>query len=200
MLSGPFVSGGVHPAFGQWHHAFIAIDLSGAGTISAPTGFSPQIMFPARMVLDGVSCAQGYNPHNGSILTPNYIFSSPDCYAPSTVYSISSDLVKVGLPYVSDNVGTDGPGSRARDYGDFQAWFGQFIDPTVPANFAKFVSISGGKGTPVDPAIAAAAFGQQSILFKGKSSDASFFVNHGTAGSFTKVGTASDFTPAPSFG
>jgi hypothetical protein len=84
-------------------------------------------------------------------------------------------------------------------YGDFQLWVGQYIDWTNPTNFSKVVNISGGHGTPVDPRTSAAAFGPQSVLFKGKSSDASFYTNAGTAGAFTKTGTITDFTPTPTY-
>jgi hypothetical protein len=82
---------------------------------------------------------------------------------------------------------------------DLQFWFNKFIDPTISSNYAKFVTIKNGVGTPVDPSTAATAFGTQSILLKGKASDGSFFVNRGTIGAFTKTGTISDFTPAPSY-
>lgn len=84
-------------------------------------------------------------------------------------------------------------------YADVQAWFGTYADPTDPVVFSKFISIVGGLGLPVDPNAAAAYFGTHSILFKGKSSDSSFFFNRGNGGSFSKFGTTSDFTPTPSY-
>jgi len=57
---------------------------------------------------------------------------------------------------------------------DVQIWLGQCIDPSNPSNLEKF--IVGGK--PVDPAIAAAEFGQQTFLFSGDAT--SFATNQGT--------------------
>ncbi len=62
---------------------------------------------------------------------------------------------------------------------DVQVWVGQQID--LSANIGKF--ISGGK--PVNPAVAAAAFGQQTILLSGD--DTHFPVNSAGAGSPTFV-------------
>jgi peptidoglycan hydrolase-like protein with peptidoglycan-binding domain len=65
-------------------------------------------------------------------------------------YSISFHNNIIAVPTGWAGVSTDGE----LDYADFQMWVGTFIDPSAPANLAKF--ISGGK--PVDTAISAAAF------------------------------------------
>lgn len=99
----------------------------------------------------------------------------------------------VGLPVQSEDVASQ----PKLDYGDVQVWFGTYIDPTIAANYAKVVTISGGIGTPANPTIAAAAFGTQSLLFKGGAS--TFYTNAGNGGAFTKTGVISDFTPGPSY-
>jgi hypothetical protein len=101
----------------------------------------------------------------------------------------------IGIPDIGANMGF---GTHpAIQYGDFQLWVGQYIDWTNSTNFAKVVSISGGVGTPVNPATAATAFGTQTLLFKGNATQ--FVTNAGNGGAFTKTGTASDYTPAPSY-
>ena len=77
------------------------------------------------------------------------------------------------------------------DFCDIQVWVGQLIDPSVPANLAKF--ISGGK--PVNPATAAAAFGTQTYLFSGDATG--FLVNQGTGGAFTASGTFTNAATHP---
>lgn len=71
-----------------------------------------------------------------------------------------------------------GSTSTGRKYADFQMWIGQAIDPTVPGNLAKFFNA----GNPVDPADAATAFGQQTVLFSGNASG--FATNQGSLGTF----------------
>jgi len=67
----------------------------------------------------------------------------------------------------------------------------QCIVPT-PDNLAKFITPD---GKPVNPTVAAAAFGTPTYLFKGNA--AGFTNNQGTGGAFTKISTVSDFTPGP---
>jgi peptidoglycan hydrolase-like protein with peptidoglycan-binding domain len=87
----------------------------------------------------------------------------------------SSDTVSIAIPDIS--TGGEFPGPTL-DMADLQFWDGVSADLSDPTVVAKF--ISGGK--PVDPAVAAAAFGKQTILFSG---DASTFVtNQGTGGAF----------------
>jgi len=81
--------------------------------------------------------------------------------------------------------------SYAMDMADFQIWDGTYIAPT-PENLAKFIS----NGQPVDPAVAAAAFGQQTILFSGDTT--TFGTNQGTGGAFTLTGTLTNASTSPS--
>jgi hypothetical protein len=79
------------------------------------------------------------------------------------------------------------------DLADLQIWEGQYIDLTQPANLQKL--ISGGK--PVDPKIAAAAFGPLTVLFSGDAT--TFGTNQGTGGAFTLTGpglTNADTSPS----
>ncbi len=91
--------------------------------------------------------------------------------------------------YIPDN-STDGP--PGNDAADMQWWIGQFIDWSVPSNLAKVIDSN---GKPVDPAIAAAAFGQQTVLFTGDAS--TFGTNQGTAGAFALTGTLTNAATHP---
>lgn len=108
-------------------------------------------------------------------------------------WSMSFSGEEVAIPAQSADAAT----INKVDFGDVQVWVGQYIDPQVASNFSKFVSVSGGVGRPVNPATAAAAFGTQTYLFKGNSTQ--FYSNGGTGGAFGKVGTVNDFTPAPTY-
>jgi len=118
-------------------------------------------------------------------------------------YSIPINGESAGLPFnLNWKYGggqTQADYQQIMEFSEVQLWFGQYIDWTDADNFAKVVKVAGGVGTPEDPAIAAAAFGTQQILFRGKASDASFYVNRGDGGAFTKTGTVTDFTPGPSY-
>lgn len=152
-----------------WHHFFFAIDISTA-TVFIVT------------ILDGVRDTHSWN------------MSYENDY-PGWPINLSTGG-RTALGWLSADAY---PTPGIREFADVQAWYGTYIDASSPSNFAKFISITGGKGYPVNPSIAAAAFGRQTILFKGKASDNSFFVNRGNGGAFTKIGTASDFTPGPSY-
>ena len=75
------------------------------------------------------------------------------------------------------NDGVYGPATTTT-MADFQLWDGVFVDLSVPANLAKFIQ----DGKPVDPAIAAAAFGKQTLLFSGDKN--TFGNNQGTGGAY----------------
>lgn len=80
---------------------------------------------------------------------------------------------------------------------DVQIWVGQFIDPRDHIEkFFRRVGETGGR--PVNPAVAAAAFGTPTFLFKGSSSSTGFQLNRGTGGAFVKTGTLTDQS-GPSF-
>ena len=78
------------------------------------------------------------------------------------------------------------------DMADFQLWLGQYIDWSDAGNLSKV--ISGGK--PVNPTIAAAAFGAQTVLLSGDA--AAFATNQGTGGAFTLTGSLTDASTSPS--
>jgi hypothetical protein len=102
-----------------------------------------------------------------------------------------------GFPGITDSLAAAHPRVL---YADIQGFVGQYIDPTDPVNFSKFVNLTtvGGVigGTPVDPSIARAAFGPQTFLFKGGRNGG--VMNGGTAGTFVKTGTVND-TLGPHF-
>lgn len=104
-----------------------------------------------------------------------------------------------GVPQCFQNIAfPDFPG-RA-EYAYFQLWTGlalNFLDPGVAAGF---YSVSGGVATPKSVTVAASMFGQQQVCFTGRASDGSFYVNQGTGGNFVLTGTATNFSPAPSYG
>lgn len=89
--------------------------------------------------------------------------------------------------YMPDN---RSPSRLTLDFADVQMWVGQMIDPTT--NISKF--ISGGK--PVNPSVAATAFGTQTFLFSGDHT--TFPTNQGTGGAFTLTGTLTDASTSPS--
>jgi hypothetical protein len=199
----------------SWHHVLIAVDCSGgivdkaevlAGPHAAPT-LSNSLTHdsPFNIIIDGVD-QLGQPTQIGSVFTsytPNSVFDA-------NLNSSGSGIVASGYPlYVPCNpsptsiLGINGTGALEgallKEYGDFQVW-NKYIDPTISANYAKFVTISGGVGRPASYTAASNAFGAPDILFHGKSSDLSFYNNRGTAGTFTKSGTVSDYTPTPSYG
>lgn len=116
---------------------------------------------------------------------------------PTTSRTDTSDAAPVQWSYYNDAESTvfvipaDVGTAQALDMADFQLWDGVFVDFSVPANLAKF--ISGGK--PVNPSIAAAGFGQQTLLFSGDRK--TFPVNQGTGGAFTVTGNLTDATIHP---
>lgn len=134
-----------------------------------------------------------------SDIGPGYgVFDDTGSHVAGDSYTINIPTFNVALNGFSIALpGMSWANAPAVDYGDVQVWFGTYIDPTVSANFAKFVSISGGVGVPVNPATAAAAFGTQTLLFQGNA--ASFATNRGNGGAFTTTGTVSDFTPGPTY-
>jgi hypothetical protein len=115
-----------------------------------------------------------YFDHPGNVLT---LASLP----------IAVSGTSIGLPTMTANRSQ----SPQVECADVQIWFGQFIDPTNPANLAKFIS----GGIPVSSSVAATAFGTPDYLFKGNA--AAFIANGGSGGSVTKAGTVTDATPGP---
>jgi hypothetical protein len=71
------------------------------------------------------------------------------------------------------------------DFADLQMWVGTYIAPT-PENLGKFIT----NGKPVDPAVAAAAFGQPQVLFSGDNSPTGYQKNQGTWGDIFALSTS----------
>ena len=106
-----------------------------------------------------------------------------------TIPAFEFDLngFEIGIP---SQLASPFKNTQLLDMADVQIWVGQYIDPTNPANFEKFINTVGGRKYPVSPYAAAIAFGPQTYLFTGAAS--SFITNRGTGGSFVKTGTLSD--------
>jgi hypothetical protein len=172
-----------------WHHVAFGADFNHRGVYvddSAQSINEPMIF---NTVFDGVARA----------VTGNINFSGNGTEGPISIPFIGKSIGIPDLPstYVDGTLDVPRFGPQM-EFGDYQMWMGTYIDWTDGANFANVVKISEGKGTPVDPAVAAAAFGHQTLLFKGNHTN--FQSNLGTAGSFSQIGTSVDFTPTPSYG
>lgn len=89
--------------------------------------------------------------------------------------------------------------STAMEFAEIYIWYNTFIDFAVSANRLRFVNISDSVATPAPASTIISAFGTPTYNFRGKASDSSFYFNRGSGGAFSKVGTVSDFTPAPSY-
>lgn len=190
--------------FDKWHHLLIATDVSQnnfwCGDNYAPDAPAAN-WYPFYIFMDGISSITmtGYN----GTLRGFHPAGEEYIYVSDVGHTGNGFLVSgcpIAMPRYEPPGGALDNFSSAIEFADVQVWFGKYINPTVPSNFSKFVIISGNKGYPVDPSVAGNTFGQQTILFKGKGSDASFWVNRGNGGTFTKTGTITDFTPAPSYG
>jgi len=71
-------------------------------------------------------------------------------------------------------------------------WTGVSLDTSNSTNRRLFIDAD---GNPVNPSVAIAALGTPVYYFSGQA--ASWSTNRGSAGSVTKTGTISDFTPGP---
>jgi len=98
---------------------------------------------------------------------------------PSNITDLGSafNIPTNGLGFGFPDAVSIGSNTQAMDYCDPQVWIGQYIDPAL--HIDKFRDPATGK--PVDPAIPAATFGQQSILYSGDHT--AFQINQGNAGS-----------------
>jgi hypothetical protein len=143
----------------------------------------------------------GYWGIEGDPPPPNYANSGNSGSVSIAGWNIPVSGYELGVP--ANSIDAAGGSSNNTNFGnsaavrmaEFQAWFGTFIDFSNPVNRAKFITNT---GKPVDPAIAAAAFGTQTILLRrNKTLGLHFDTNEGIGGSFTSVGTITDFTPGP---
>jgi len=75
---------------------------------------------------------------------------------------------------------------------DFMMWTGVSLDTSDTANRRLFIDVDGNPGVP---SVAIAALGAPVYDFRGPASGIS--TNNGSAGSVTKTGTITDFTPGP---
>ncbi len=209
---------------GKWFHLFVAVDVSNISTVDNNENSTSWVT--VMMFINGQNATFGYNNMPvltnaagrplGSGAAQSYAFPNKavadaqtgdtnqgaefyamapgqqfPVYVEVPDFQISMNGWEFALPGIAASLGPTHP---TVDYADVQIWVGQYIDPTV--NYSKFVTISGGHGTPVKPSVAAAAFGHQTFLFTGGKSG--FPLNRGTGGAFNKIGTITD-QPAPSF-
>lgn len=207
-MSANSVGAAVNP--GKWFHLMVAIDASHTSSYADP--FNGNKFY---MVLNGVALSVRSSVSDVTRTNGNFIPAMNDSvrndfgFGPfKWIGGSSSEYLTVGnIPPIDfDLSGTEIgiPSQRASiykntqllDMADVQIWVGQYIDPTDPANFEKFVSISGGRGFPASPYGAAIAFGPQTYLFTGNSS--TFYDNQGTGGVFSKSGTLSNIS-GPSY-
>lgn len=156
-------------SYANWHHLLVAARLDGG---------------PNTVIIYG----------DGQLINQNGLTTAPGDPA------VAIDMSTNGRTVIGHREAGSGNSQFAMptiQLADVQAWYGQFIDPRTASNFEKFVSITNGIGRPVNPATARTAFGTQTILFKGSSSQ--FSTNAGNGGTFTKSGTINNFTPTPSY-
>lgn len=174
----------------RWYHYAVAFNLG-----EDLTHFNPSGGFNIPQVLNGVQI--NVTGGNAGVTQDGVTGASRPVVITGTGLRMKGNDVSV--PWLNATTGTGGELWHNKiDLAYFQLWYGTYIDWTNATNFSKVVTINGSTGTPASTSGAAAAFGQQTILFSGKASNSAFFVNRGTSGSFTKVGTASD-TPGPSY-
>jgi hypothetical protein len=109
-------------------------------------------------------------------------FTNAFSYAPSLIVSLNEESFMY--------FGANGFGSYCQfDLADLQLWAGVSTDLAV--TIIKLIS----GGHPVNPAIAAAAFGPQTVLFSGDRT--TFPLNQGTGGIATLVGPLTDASTNP---
>ena len=188
----------------KWFHLMIAIDASLVSTSPAPFSSNNVIATfnGTVLALKGEWATDG-----GRSATTNGTFiPSMASRSDSTVFTrgpwqwtgSSGGLSNGKIPAFNfDLTGTEigipsqrtSPFKNAQllDMADVQIWVGTYIDPTNATNFSKLVSVVDGRGSPVNPDIAADYFGLQTYLFKGQRDD--FLVNNGTGGAFSYNGT-----------
>lgn len=189
-----FGGDGLSLVSGNWYHFFLAID----------TSVLPNIGY-CYLNAQRLKSWSGTPPSDGYSFTTEGFTSSPGTFdipfltdAQTADYEIAIPTIRAFLSGTNTLPVNPTPFSQPQlVMAEFQMWLGTFIDPTISSNFSKFVTISNGRGTPVNPAVAAAAFGQQTFLFKGKPSQGGT-TNHGDGGTFATFGTTNDYA-APSF-
>jgi hypothetical protein len=196
-------------AFDSWHHIAVAVDTNrtsvGDGAGNKATLGTPELDNKrAIVVLDGVNWSIPIPPSiNATAPSMNEGDSLTTNQFPYGAFNIGFNGSSIGMPFVN-SYPTTSPSSSywlssgpKIEFGDVQIW-NSFIDPRISGNFSKLVTISGGKGTPADPAIAELTFGRPTLRFTGNHTK--FPTNTGTGGAFSLVGTDIDFTPTPSYG
>jgi hypothetical protein len=203
---------GASLALGNWFHLLIAIDTSNESTYADPFGNNRVF----AMINGSVAALKGewddaarpaltngkFIPSMASRNDSQFFKRGPYewvgrngglAHGKIPPFDLDLNGTEIAIP---SQIASTNKNTQLLDMADVQIWVGQYIDPTDPANFEKFVSISGGRGFPASPYGAAIAFGPQTYLFTGNSS--TFYDNQGTGGVFSKSGTLSNIS-GPSY-
>jgi hypothetical protein len=191
---------------GKWFHLMIAADATNtvslggavnklsilvngrAQDLYGPTGSNEAYGLwtngdMQQMLFDGVF----YTPEVGFGPSRWAVNFGGDAWCVIPGFEFAMNGLEIGIPYQRASTSKN---TQLLDMADVQIWVGQYIDPTDPTNFEKFINTVGGRKYSVSPYAAAIAFGPQTYLFTGAAS--SFITNRGTGGSFVKTGTLSD--------
>jgi hypothetical protein len=185
--------------FDEWHHIFVAADLSHADTFgnfpytsggfhvpNVPSSFSRNRII--EIYFDGVRATGRYE--TSAKLPPPNGTSNPDwndvgwqANAPSAVVPAVVNGYEFSMPTFVET--TYNPGIR---YAACQIWLGQYIPP---GNLGSFIDVDGGL---VLPNVAQRLYGSPTFLFDG---GAATFAKNQSGGSTTLQGTLDDYAPYP---
>lgn len=185
----------------KWFHLFISVDASNAtsyggqnaGMFIAVNGVAYRLYGPAGTSYDDwdIGTMQPAMMKLGIGGTSIFQFgpwhesrAANDLWGSIPAFDIAMNGFEIGIP---SQRASDSKNTQLLDMADVQIWVDKFIDPTVLTNFEKLVDVVDGRGSPVNPDIAADYFGLQTYLFKGVRED--FLVNNGTGGAFSYSGT-----------
>jgi hypothetical protein len=124
----------------------------------------------------------------GSIIPSFGSFTSGDLSLPG--FSIAISGLEFAIACLAANA--DPSYNPKFQMADFLMWTGVSLDTSVEANRRLFITAA---GRPVHPSVAIAALGTPVYDFRGPAS--SVETNLGSAGSVTKTGTVTDYTPGP---
>jgi hypothetical protein len=186
---------------GKWFHLFVSVDASNAtsyggtnaGMFIAVNGFTNPLYGPAGTSYDTWDVGTMQPAMLDTGVGSTTIFqngpwhesrAANDLWGSIPAFDFAMNGFEIGIPSqrASPNKNT-----QLLDMADVQIWVDKFIDPTVLTNFEKLVDVVDGRGSPVNPDMAADYFGPQTYLFKGQRED--FLVNNGAGGAFSYSGT-----------
>jgi hypothetical protein len=182
-------------ADGGGNNIFATMNQNDISVVNGATSGSDAAIFPGT---GWMHAAMSFDVTNGDPNNVYQLYVNGASVAVSQVYpgshgegfmDFGSSSQETDIFFLEDGYGDEkATGSVA----DIQLWCGIAPDLSVSSNLAKLISA----GKPVDPATAAAAFGQQAFLFSGDAS--SFANNQGSAGSCVLTGALTNATTSPS--